>query len=330
MTHKNYYTFSADNHYALGSQMGETFRNEAHESLTRNKDDGFEGRKKVAEKMLQLTKIYFPQYIDELKGYAVGAGIEFIELWTLAIEDDAYMEEKTDAKCTSIITNNGKLMAHSEDQHEEGLEKTICLVRKSVRDLTTFEIYYYNTLGGVSVGVNSYGIASSVNTLLYGATQLGIPKVITGRVFLESNDIEKDYKKIQKLQLADGFSHNLTDIYGRIINIELSSTQTSITYPSSPFGHSNHCLILKDRHVANDDYGTMTRLSTAIKNAKPIMNIPEIQKLLEGGNLGPDKSIANKRTVGRLIIDLENLKSYAWLMREKELGWVEYPLDFIK
>ena len=40
-------------------------------------------------------------------------------------------------------------------------------------------------------------------------------------------------------------------------------------------------------------------------------------------------SIFNERTIGRFVIDLENRIAKVWLKREEDLGWLDYPLDFM-
>lgn len=327
--HEHFYEFEAENHYELGRKMGIHFKAEIQKRVSASKDEGFESRMVVAKKMLQETKNHFPNYIEEAKGWADGANVDFNEFWMLAIEDDAYIEEKL-AKCTTLITNNGKLLAHSEDWMANS-EEDVCLAKKTVKGLTTFEIYYLGTLGGVSVGVNSNGFATGVNTLLFSQKQIGIPKSMIAKMFLETQNPETDFEKAKTLKIADGYSHNIIDVAGKITNIEMEIGQSVLTNPQSPFAHSNHCLILKDgRKPEENDYGTASRLKMAQEKLSDQNSISEIQEILANNSLGPDKSINNERTVGRMIVDLENLVTYVWLLRESGLGWIKYPLDFIK
>lgn len=328
--HKSFFSFEAENHYELGLKMGKHFKKEVQERLSGNKDEGFKKRLATAKKMFDLTKDHFPEYIHELKGWADGANVDLYELWTLTIEDDAYIEEKKPAKCTTIITNGGKLLAHSEDW-KPNAKDDVRLVKKTVDGLTTFEIYYLGTLGGASIGLNSNGFAMGVNTLLFSKTQIGIPKSILARKFLDTNNPKEDFEKVKSLKIADGYSHNIINTKGEVVNIEMSVNGSIFSRPASPMAHSNHCLTLKDDRKPNeDDYGTLSRLKFAEENISEQNSISEIQELLENNSKGPDKSINNERTVGRMIIDLDALVAYVWLLREEKLGWVKYPLDFIK
>jgi len=37
----------------------------------------------------------------------------------------------------------------------------------------------------------------------------------------------------------------------------------------------------------------------------------------------------SEKTIAQMIVDLERLVAYVWLLREEEKGWVEYKIDFI-
>lgn len=327
--HKNFLAFSAKTHYDLGRQMGEKLKDQVKLAISEEKDEDFESRKRLARKMLDLTKPEFPDYVDELKGYAEGAQVDFLDLWTLAIEDDAYIKEDKPGKCTTIITNNGSLIAHSEDWSPK-VANNIYVLKKTIGDLTTLELYYICTLGGASIGINSNGFTTAVNTLFSTPTQIGIPKCIPARILLDTNNPQSDFEKIKKLKLADGYNHNIIDINGKIINFEFTINDAIETHPNSPFVHSNHCLTIKNKLKDPDELGTVSRLEYAKSKVLHSSSVLEVEEILEDDSLGKDISINNERTVARMVVNLEEFACYIWLKREASLGWIKYPLDFIK
>jgi predicted choloylglycine hydrolase len=326
MTHKNYYTFKASSNYDLGFMMGQKFSNEAKNAVLVAKKDNWKNKLDIGRKLLDITQEYFPQFIDELKGYATGAGVEFIDLWTISIEGDA--ERKTSAKCTNIITNEGKLIGHNEDAERPGLENSVCIVKKTLGNLTTFEIYYYNTLGGNSVGISSFGYAHALNTLFFTGNKLGIPKNVIARYLLETNNPDVTIKKVLNFPRASGYNHNIISKSGKIWNLELTADKGILINPVSPFAHSNHCLNIESD--INNAYGTISRLEFAQNNTKDKMTIEELIKLQEDTSKGSSESLFNERTIGKMIIDFDTKIVKVWLLREKELGWVDYSLDFMK
>lgn len=325
MIHKNYHTFKANSNYDLGFLEGQKFSKEAHDAISASKSYNWEERLATGQKTVEITNKYFPQYIQELKGYAKGADVEFLDLWTISIEYDSEIDKE--GRCTNIITNGGKLIGHNEDAEGAGEENSFCIIKKTIQDLTTLEIFYYNSLGGSTVGVNSFGYVQSINTLLFTKTKLGIPKNVIARYLLETKNPDEDFEKVMGLPRSSGYNHNVVRKDGKIWNLELTADDGILVKPVSPFVHTNHCLKLKSDF--KDDYGTVSRLEVALSGVKDKMTVDELMVLQGDTTRGSGKSIFNERTIGRMIIDFESMIAKIWLLREKELGWVDYPLDFI-
>ena len=53
-----------------------------------------------------------------------------------------------------------------------------------------------------------------------------------------------------------------------------------------------------------------------------------MMKLLEDQSRGKSKSILNKNTIARAIVDFDTRTAYFWLKQEKDKGWVPYSIDF--
>lgn len=327
-THNNYFSFSAGSHFDLGLAMGKRFANEANQALeVVSADRRWLDKKHAASLMLTTSRKFFPQYIEELEGYAKGANVDFADFWTLSLEDDAYFDKnKNAAKCTTIITNNGLLIGHNEDYFEPGFEDTVCVVRKTIADFTTIEIFYYNTLGGSSIGVNSSGYVHAVNTLLYTSKKIGIPKSMIARLLLDTSDPETDLVFAQCLNRTSGFSHLITDGQGNIWHAEFTSKTARIFQPMLPFCHTNHCLIGKNGRSKRDIYGTDSRLRFAQRNIAKQTSPGQLQTLLDDRSQGVSKSLFNERTIGKMIVDQKSKIISIWLLREAELGWINYKI----
>ena len=59
------------------------------------------------------------------------------------------------------------------------------------------------------------------------------------------------------------------------------------------------------------------------------MSEEELIEVVSDTSDGVKKSVFNERTIGRIIFNLKEGYAKVWLLREKDAGWVEYPLDFI-
>lgn len=307
--------------------MGQAFADKAHQEISvAVHHPQWSQHIQIAAPQLRLTQRFFPQYIEELKGYAAGAGVAFSDLWTISLEDDAFTPpEPRPAKCTTIITNNGRLIGHSEDHDAEG-QIDLCIVKKTIGTFSTTELFYYDTIGGSAIGFNSAGYVHAVNTLLYTRTRLGVPKLIQARALLDSTNPAQDLQKVAALPRTSGFSHLLVAPSGELWHAEFTAITAQITTPAMPFCHTNHCTIGRTRLPARDIWGTSSRLTFARKAVKPQMTDRALQQLLLDDSLGDDLSLHNERSMAKMVINLETHQAYIWLRREEEKGWVIYPM----
>lgn len=331
MQHQNFFTFSASTNFDLGLQLGETFRERTQESIAKGKENkDWEEKRTRSLDYLQKSEPVFPQLVEEIKGYANGAGVDFIDLWTRSLEDefDHYQQEK----CTAVFTNNGLLVSHNEDWASNS-QDNICVVKKSINGLTIFELFYFNTLGGNSISINSHGYVQSINTLSHSDWQIGIPRNVIARWLSETSDPEKDFEKLKSLKRSMGYNHVLVNLKGEIYNIECTSKQQELTKPLSPFVHTNHYTgTLKDtenKDIHETNSSTFNRYRKASSLVRSEITIDELMILSSNQDEGPNQSILNERTIGKMIIDLENKVAKVWLLRENEAGWIDYDLDFI-
>jgi len=330
MPHSNYFVVKAkDNHelgLALGLQFGDLLRQYLGK-VSKSKDWG----ERVAAGLPYLTfaETAFPQYIQELKGYAEGANVPSEELWVLSLGDD--LQKNTSlGRCTSVVTNQGKLIAHNEDW-PGGSKEDICVLKKTVGNITIFELYYYwEALGGSAASINSCGYIQLVNSLNHSDSQIGIPRGIIARWLSETVNPDEDLEKLSGLRRSRGYSHTLVSRSGEIWNVECTAKEQVLGRPKIPFVHTNHYLTgLSRDDVGKRMCGTAERYNFATKNVRGRMSQEEMIKLMSDQSLGPDLSVLNERTIGRLIIDLEQRVAKVWLKREAEKDWVNYPLDFI-
>lgn len=332
MKHKNYYEIRAKSNYDLGTQLGEIFKKDVAKAVREkrgNKNNLKISRK--AKELLNVTKRFFPKYIEELKGYAEGAGVDFSELWIITV--GAELDSITEEKCTSIVTNKGMLIGATEDCFAE-VQDELYLLKKSINNLTIFEIYYSYSLGGDSISINSNGVIQITNTLSHKDSQIGIPRNVIARWLSETSNPEKDFEKLRKLKRSSGYSHTLVTVNGDVDNIELSAKEQILTHTNTPFVHTNHYLsnlkeIQADNFSSGVSTGSTERYHCAMTKVKDEMTVEDMMDLLSNDSDGKKLSIFNERTIGKIVINLANLKTFVWLLRESEKGWIEYPLNFL-
>jgi len=179
MRHTHYYRVKARTHFELGYKLAKLFKGPSleiyHDTLKKiviNKELLLD-----SQKYLKFTEESFPQYIEELKGYAKGLDVDFSSYWItfLSEELDTYLE-----KCTSCFSQDGMIIGHNEDFYNY-YEDKIAVVEKSVGNIDVLELYYYNSLGGSACGINSNRYVQTINDLHHGNHQIGVPRNIIAR-----------------------------------------------------------------------------------------------------------------------------------------------------
>lgn len=329
MVHENYFEINADSYFDLGMQEGKLFGKclpneikEMHEQYRIDKK-----HLNLATQYLEFADNAFSSLVEELKGCAQGSGVGFDELWLLTIIDEIF--GYTDSKCTSIITNSGFLISHNEDWEADSQDQ-ICILKKSIRNLSIFELFYINTLGGNSVSLNSHGFIQTINTLTHSDSQIGIPKDIVARWLSETDDPERAFSEMKKMKRASGYNHNIADINGRIWNIECSAKDQKMSSPKPPFAHTNHYLTNLCFLEANDNRdGTIDRFDSAVNQTRQDVTVDQAKALMSDTSGGRIRSIFNETTIARMIIDLKEMSAHIWLKRESEKGWITYDLNHV-
>jgi hypothetical protein len=327
VTHACHYRIEARTRYELGHELGRAFHDALHGALEEERRDPLWGtRRRNAQLAARKSARAFPHLVEELRGYADGAGAEFDDLFALSLEEEPL--ETGPARCTTAITNGGSLVAHNEDWDADAMD-SICVVEKTLPGLTILELFYLNTLGGNSISINSHGFVQTINTMTHADRRPGIPRNVVARWLSETRSPDADYERLAGLRRSAGYCHTLLDVRGKIWSIECTAARQTLTRPGSPFVHTNHYLTeLGRRARAPEDHATRARFDFAAAHIGDRMSVEEIVAALGDTSQGPQSSVFNRGTIARAVADLESGKLYVWLRRESEKGWLDYDLGF--
>lgn len=323
--HINYYSIKAENNFDLGVKLGEIFGSDLREEILKRKENPSWALLVEKSKLyLEQTKKEFPLYLEELDGYAKSADVEFFDLWPLIVGDEL---EETD-KCTSIVTNEGFLIAHNEDWDYKA-KSELSVLKKTINGLTTLELFYSFSLGGSSIAVNSNGYLQAINTLTHNNFQTGVPRNVIARWLSETNNPIKDFERMKKMVRSAGYNHLFVSKFGEVVDIESTASNQMIFEPKAPFIHTNHFLSALKKFETGEKENSLSRFEFATKNTDENMSTEGLKRIVEDKSLGEDLSVFNERTIGKMIVDFQNRVAKIWLLREESAGWIDYPLDFI-
>jgi isopenicillin-N N-acyltransferase-like protein len=240
MPHASYFEVAVKDNRELGLALGKKFGENLRQKLDESAGSpDWAAQIAAGISYLTFTETVFPQYIQELKGYAEGAGVPFEALWALSLEDELWGVEAE--KCTSVVTNRGKLIGHTEDWLKDS-QDDLSVLKKTVGGLTVLELYYRYTLGGQAASINSHGVVQLVSTLTHAGHQIGIPRNVIARWLADSADPAGDIEKLAKLRRSLGYGHTLVEQTGELWSVECTAKEQLATRPKIPYVHTNHYL----------------------------------------------------------------------------------------
>jgi len=330
MTHRHYHAVEASSLAELGAKLGEMFGSRLHEGLkAARKQRDWRRKAGAAEPLLDAARKHFPQYIEELEAYAKAARIPLLELWALSIEDD--LDSMAPEKCTTVVTNSGRLVIHNEDWDRDAAE-AICVLKTTIAGCTTLEIYYYEVpLGGSAISIGSNGYLHAVNSLDHADCGIGVPKNVVARWLSDTRNPVSDFERLKTLPRASGYNHVLVGLHGEVFDIESSATRQVLLRPKLPHIHTNHFLSeeLQDCEAADEADSTFKRYVRACALARPTMTVSEAMALAGDGAGRGRNNVMNRETIARMVVDLDRRCAHIWLARESGAGWIAYPLDFL-
>jgi hypothetical protein len=330
MVHRNYHEIAGPTTAACARELGNLFGPVVRDYVNEQRGGtSWQHRKRQAEVLLTCTAKHFPAYVDELQAYSDAARIPLLDVWTTSVEDE--LVEEQSEKCTTAVTNGGRLIAHNEDWDADAAGD-ICIVKKRCGGVTTLELYYYGCpLGGTALSICSQGYIQAINSLCHSDGQAGVPKIVLARRLSELHDLDQELGPLLAIPRSSGFAHNLIDRAGRLTAVECTAKQEAVYRPNLPFVHTNHML---DPALArlNADWtrqSTFQRYESACSLVSPSMDRADTMRLVSDQARGRTNSIFNRNTIARAIVDLERRVASFWLRRESEKEWIDYPIDFL-
>lgn len=330
MTHRNYHEITGANPAACGRELGRLFGPTVRDYIEEERaGDAWQQRRRDAEDLLGHTAKHFPAYVEELQAYADAARVPLLDLWTMSVEDE--LDDDEQERCTTVVTNSGRLIAHNEDWDADSADD-ICILKRTCGSTITLELYYYGCpLGGTALSICSRGYVQAINSLSHSDWQPGVPKIVMARRLSELHDLDGELGKLLTIPRSSGFAHNLVDGAGRLTAVECTATRHIVRKPETPFVHTNHMLDPALASLAGEPDGksTFRRYDAACSLVRPSMEPADLERLTGDETQGRKDSILNRNTIARVIVDLDRRLASFWLKREAAKGWVGYPIDFL-
>ena len=265
-----------------GQQQGEGARAQVHLALARYQEIipkavqlSWLDAVREARKFLPYGEEVFPQFIEEIRGIAEGAGISFEDVWTLNCYEGLTESRQQVWGCTCLAirqehTDNGHvLLAHNEDWISVDQDTAYLMRVKPDQGPPLIGMTYGPLL--VNIGCNAEGIGVAINSVYPTDGGVGVPRILCARAVLNATTISQAIRACVPKLRAGGYSYLLADPYGELYSVETSATSHDLTYGHEGWlVHTNHYLSPKMQPL--EERGTYASSHVRLNRARRLLN----------------------------------------------------------
>lgn len=275
-----------------GQQQGENARSQILRALDRYREVipkatklTWEEALREARKFLPYGEEAFPQFVEETRGIAEGAGVAFPEIWTLNCYEGLSEVQKRVWGCTSLAirsdhTANGHvLLAHNEDWNSVD-QGGVYLIQAEPDDGPAFIGMTYGP-HLVNIGLNAEGIGVAIDSVYPTDGRVGVPRVLFSRAVLSACTIGQAIRACVPKLRAGGYNYLLADSHGELYNVETSASTHNILYGEAGWlAHTNH--YLSPRMQALEEPGTYASSHVRLNRVRRLLKETLGQVTIEG------------------------------------------------
>lgn len=213
---------------------------------------------------------HLPGALDELRGWADGAGLDFDDLLALNLKNElSTMMGKQQAQnpgCSTLVLahRDRRIIAHNEDG-DMAYRDLMFLVRASQPGKPAFlALTYPGILCGNGPVVNEAGLAVTTNFISSQVVRNpGVPRYFISRAAITASSSEEAVRIVTHPQRAYSFHFNLgSRSEQKILSVETAVDRHAVQEISGLYVHTNHLVLPTMRQTPQDtDYVKTSSMS---------------------------------------------------------------------
>lgn len=199
-----------------------------------------------AHKYLPFAMESTPQYVEEMRGIAEGAGVPFDDILVLhcieAITSDALHLGCTSLALGPEVTATGSvLLGHNEDWIPEDLHNMFVVHARPEGEPAFLAITYGGLLP--NIGFNDCGIAQLCDSVYPSDARVGVPRILVARGVLAARSLSDAVRAACNRRRNAGYNHLIAHESGEIYNLEVSALKYEMLHSDDGMdAHANHYL----------------------------------------------------------------------------------------
>ncbi|MGE5542117.1 MAG: C45 family autoproteolytic acyltransferase/hydrolase [Bacillota bacterium] len=298
--------------YQHGTQCRETIRYLAGEGLFKEiarvgKADPVSIRNGAREYEPHI-KSAAPHLIEEIRGIADGARIDYEEALILQCRSELVYRAKMNAECTSFAiarerSSGGEVIVGQNLDLASSFEEfgiILCLYPREGPAVMTWTLA--GTLG--QVGLNSGGLARCGNVLMCPGWRVGLPTTVLFRRILEQETVAGVEALIGSIYRAKSNAFVVGDRSGRVAAIETTVDEHRLLEPENGVVmHSNHYVhedfLQQERfYDVPDSVVRLSRLRDLFGSHAAPLTVEDLKSFLRDHATEPNTICRHERTPG--------------------------------
>jgi predicted choloylglycine hydrolase len=243
------------------------------------------GQEHYAE-LLAVHQQSFPEYIQEIRGIAVGAERPFEDVFLINLRGEyrGFIDNFDIRGCSdcSLFTNEAALIGHNEDGAPVFREH-MYFVHAKINDGTRFTACSYpGFLCGNAFGCNTHGIFFSVDDVRPHNVRAGLARHFLARSLLDAISLEDAITRVTPDYRASGFSYTIGSVTERrIIRVEVTPDDYHVREIHGAHFHANHIQDIPNvqQTIAPSSTARVVR-ANAMLQAEPVTDAAGILRIL--------------------------------------------------
>ncbi|KAK5093949.1 hypothetical protein LTR70_004475 [Exophiala xenobiotica] len=286
----------------------------------RNTSKSWSEVQEIAKQFLPYLEKSWPAYLEEMRGIADGAKVEYETILALNVRTEIGFGLLNDG-CTAFAwkTKSGSFIAQNWDW--EGQQKGNIVVAKIAQEGKP--TIHMMTEGGIigKIGMNSAGVGVTLNAIrAKGISFDKLPCHLALRTALESTSLQDARVKLNKAGVGSACHIQVADVETGNIGFECTaSDQVELEMQNGINTHSNHLTVshsgIEDKLMLKDSPFRLDRVRELLAGLGPEPTIDQLKDVLKDDKNSPcaiNRSPTEKSTIQTLfsiVMDLQ--KGYA-------------------
>lgn len=343
---------ASGSHRQVGRCIGEQVKDHIHWMVETQREDippgvSWEDMLYQGNLCLAHSRAIYPQYVEELEGYAEGAGVSFPDLFLCMCEElweaaawphgaPRVSQGCTDFAARGRATVSGHtLLAHTNDLSPDYDDRLVIIKVQAGNEPQFLAVSPGGA--GISAGYNAAGISLTGNQLYNNDIRPGIPRGLMVRAILAARRLGDAMSACLVPQRASNYNNLIADSYGEIYSMEGSATDCEPLYIEGDIlAHANHYTSPSMRRFEQDRNsitGSVIRYNRALRLLRENYGqlSPQLFRKLLADHANYPNSICahgdDSVTAFSLVIDLDELKSWIGPGRPCQTTFKEYHLE---